>query len=243
MFILLAILVGGLAACGGVYYATFRAMPWQFHDSDIAFNKEYEGHSNTLYSTRRITYDLTFDSFLELYQINPEKWSFYQDDPRYYGHNSNDYCLFYTTDTETIQVAFSKRDFIKFRKWIYKNICQEATYENSRANSTKNRASAASCQFLLEDVQKDIDKMREEAQKKIDEARELTNAVAARHMVDGIEIVPIIHVEEEDEMIRQEYKPILNPDSKEVKGIYTNGQGKLWTIGDNGEVMYEAMDR
>lgn len=193
MIILLTVLFGGIAVSGGVYYAVFRAMPWQLHDSDISFSKEYEYHSCSLYS--KATHDLTFDNFLELYQINPEKWEFYEGEPQYYGHNTNSFRLFYNAEQEEIQVIFSKRDFLKFRKWLYKNIIQETTFKGRAENSIKNKKSAAACQFLLEDIQKDIDKMREEAQKQIDEARELTNSIAARHGMSSEHILDIKQME------------------------------------------------
>lgn len=239
MIILLAVLLSGIAISGGVYYAVFRAMPWQLHDSDIPFSKEYEYHSCSVYSDQKATHDLTFDSFLELYQVNPEKWEFYEGEPQYYGRHTNSFRLFYNAEQEEVQVIFSKRDFLKFRKWLDKNIRQETTYKSRTKNSIKNKKSAAACQFLLEDVQKDIDKMREDAQKQIDEARELTNSIAARHMADSIELVSLAHAE--NEMIQQEYKSTLNSDLREVKGIYTDGQGKRWAIGESGEVMYEFM--
>lgn len=225
MIILLAVLFGGVAISGGVYYAVFRAMPWQLHDSDIPFDKEYGYHSCSPYSDQKATHDLTFDSFLELYQINPEKWEFYENDPDYYGHNTNSFRLFYNAEQEEVQVIFSKRDFIKFRKWLDKNIRQETTYKSRTENSIKNKKSAAACQFLLEDVQKDIDKMREDAQKQIDEARELTNSVAIRYLEDKIELVPIAQAE-----------------PSQIKGIYIDERGRQWSMGDRGEVAYESMD-
>ena len=188
MIILLAVLLGGVVISGGFYYAVFRAMPWQLHDSDIPFSKEYEYHSYSPYSDQKATHDLTFNSFLELYQINPEKWEFYEDEPRYYGRHTDSFRLFYNAEQGTVQIIFSKRDFLKFRKWLYNNILQETTYKSRTKNSIKNKKSAAACQFLLEDVQKDIDKMREDAQKQIDEARELTNSVAARRVMTDIEL-------------------------------------------------------
>ena len=224
MIILLAVLLSGVAISGGVYYAVFRAMPWQLHDSDIPFNEEYEYHSDSPYSDQKATHDLTVDSFLELHQINPEKWQFYEDDPQHYGHNTNSFRLFYNTEQEKIQVIFSKRDFVKFRKWLDKNIRQETTYKSRTANSIKNKKSAAACQFLLEDVQKDIDKMREDAQKQIDEARELTNSVAARRAMTDIELT-------------------IEPKTKKGAVVYvTSGDNKVFTLNDGNEVMYEVMD-
>jgi hypothetical protein len=225
MIILLAVLFGGVVISGGVYYAVFRAMPWQLHDSDTSFKQEYKLHCyQAAYST---TQDLTFNHFLNLYQINPNKWKFF-DGGKYntYGSFNDHYRLFYYPGGTKgkVQIIFSKKDYIKFRKWNSDRIFDRELDQTEKAKVVSEKNSAAACQFLLEDVQKDIDKMREEAQRQIDEARELTNSVAARRAMTDIALT-------------------IGPETEESAAVYvTCGDNKVFALNDGNEVMYEVLD-
>jgi hypothetical protein len=189
MIILLAVLFGGIAISGGVYYAVFRAMPWDLHSPNHSFKEEYKFHCyKTAY---KITKDLTFNNFHNLYQINPNKWKFF-DGGKYitYGNSNDHYRLFYCLDSaeDRVQIIFSKKDYVKFRKWNSDRIFDRELDRAEKAKVVSEKNSVATCQFLLEDVQKDIDKMREDAQKQIDEARELMSSVATRRSMTDIEL-------------------------------------------------------
>lgn len=170
---------GGIVLCGLTYYIVFRAMPWDMHDSDLSFAQEYEKHAAR--RTHQRTHDLTFKSFLELYQINPKKWHFFSKAINQYGNSHGDYCLFYEPKdgADCTQIVFSKKDYLKFRRWMDKQIINRELAKATQTNSSIDKNSAQACQWILEDVQKDIDAIREEAQKKIDEAREITEQIAA----------------------------------------------------------------
>ena len=170
-----------------IYYCMFRSVPGGLHDPDLSFKEEYEKHCCK--QTRRVTQDLTFQHFLNLYQINPEKWRFFNGETYgHYGHYNDDYRLYYWIDADAdaddddddddIQVIFSKKDYIKFRKWNGKRIFARYIHREEEAKYTFEKQSSEACRYLLADVQKDIDKSRDEAQAQIDQAKEITKNIA-----------------------------------------------------------------
>ena len=178
VLIILGVITMGLTIVLTTYRTVFRSMPWNLHNPGYSFKQEYELHCHK--TVHKTTQDLTFNHFLNLYQINPDKWKLFEGG-RYntYGNSNDHYRLFYCPDgTEgRVQVIFSKKDYVKFRKWNGDRIFNEELDQTKRAKVVSEKQSAEVCQFLLEDVQKDIDRIREEAQQQIDEARTLTENI------------------------------------------------------------------
>ena len=69
VLIILGIIVIGLVVVLTVFYAVFRSMPWDLYNPEYSFKQEYELHCHK--TVHKITQDLTFNHFLNLYQINP----------------------------------------------------------------------------------------------------------------------------------------------------------------------------
>ena len=176
VLIILGVIVIGLIIILTLFYTVFRSMPWGLYNPEYSFKQEYELHCHK--TVHKITQDLTFNHFLNLYQINPDKWKFF-DGGRYntYGNSNDHYRLFYYTDEEKVQITFSKKDYIKFRKWNGDRIFDRELDQNEKAKIISKNHSAEVCQFLLKDVQKDIDRIRDEAQQQIDEARTITENI------------------------------------------------------------------
>jgi hypothetical protein len=153
-------------------------MPWDLHNPEYSFKQEYKLHCYQ--AAHKTTQDLTFKHFLNLYQINPSKWKFF-DGGKYntYGHSNDHYRLFYCPDgmEGRVQIIFSKKDYVKFRKWNGDRIFDRDLDQTEKAKVVSAKNSAKVCQFLLEDVQRDIDRIRDEAQLQIDEAQTLTENI------------------------------------------------------------------
>lgn len=94
-----------------------------------------------------------------LYPINPNKWSYNYFDDHVWGNNHDEEVLrilFY----ENIPIMLTTIDFIRFRI-AYKIFAHK--YGN---NKEKHKA----IQYILEDVQQDINRQKQQAQKEIDSA-------------------------------------------------------------------------
>lgn len=141
--------------------------------------KYFENPSKPLFKSRR-TYaarqgwkTITFDKFLELYQINPKKWSW--RDGLYHYWESKRPSVFYIFDKDPDAIFpdrteiywETERDKRRFNKWI-KEMDNRKLHEQETADYKR----------VLEDVQKDvqakmdaIQKEREAELKRIEEER------------------------------------------------------------------------
>ena len=155
-----------IAVFSGCYYSTYRALPW---DPDYfkryTFATQYEGHrSQRSWSNDPVTTQLNFSNFLHLLQVNPDRWEWNYDTMR----------LWYQKDDEGyIQVLFSKKDFLRFRKWLY------AQHKNASVhrNSEQHKIDTFNCQTILETAQRDIDRIKEAANIQIQEARDIVDNI------------------------------------------------------------------
>lgn len=131
--------------------------------------------SRRTYAARQGLKTMTFDKFLELYQINPKKWSW--RDELYQYWESKRPSVFYIFDSNKIDEIFPKRteiywetqrDVRRFNKWI-KEINNRKLKDQESADYKR----------VLEDIQKDvqakmdaIQKEREAELKRIEEERQ-----------------------------------------------------------------------
>ena len=151
---------------GGCYYSSYRTLPWgPDYFKRYTFATQYESHcSQRSWSNDPITTQLDFSNFLHLLQVNPDRWEWNYDAMR----------LWYQKDDEGyIQVVFSKKDFVRFRKWLY------AQHKNASVhrNSEQHKIDAFNCQTILETAQRDIDRIREAANIQIQEARDIVDNI------------------------------------------------------------------
>ena len=104
---------------------------------------------------------ITFDQFIEMYQINPEKWSVRSD---YF--NEKDTYLSYEKSYDNYHYLFWKtcRDRRRFNRWLKRHKKEKAT-----------KASNKILTDVLTDVQKDVQKEIERRQKEYDKEIERIN--------------------------------------------------------------------
>lgn len=97
---------------------------------------------------------ITFDQFIDMYQINPNKWDFHSD-----NFNEADTYLSYSKSYDNYYYLFWKtlRDRRRFNKWL-KQCKKETTIAKSNKVLTT----------VLTDVQKDVQKEIERRQKEFD---------------------------------------------------------------------------
>ena len=134
--------------------------------------------SRRTYAARHGLKTITFDKFLELYQINPKKWSWSGD---YYGYwETKKSSVFYVFDSKIDEIFperteiywETERDVRRFNKWI-----------KEMDNRKLQEQQSAEYKLVLEDVQKDvqakmdaIQKEREAELKRIEEERQKKRA-------------------------------------------------------------------
>ena len=164
MFVLVT---GGLlVTCTGLflaaYYNTYKAFPtadkYFTHDT---FKFQYEMHCDRGWREAPATSQLDFKNFIHLMSVNPDRWEWNSESMRlYYRHREDDH----------IQVIFSKKDFLKFRKWLFQQSRNGRKLERYKADTNN-------CQIILETAQKDIDRIKELARAQVDEAKDIVDNI------------------------------------------------------------------
>lgn len=164
MFVLVT---GGLlVVCTGlflaVYYNTYKAFPTaDEYFTHNTFKFQYEMHCDRGWREAPATSQLDFNNFIHLMSVNPDRWEWNTGSMRlYYHHREDDY----------IQVIFSEKDFLKFRKWLFQQ-------SNGNKQLERHKADANNCQIILETAQKDIDRIKELARAQVDEAKDIVDNI------------------------------------------------------------------
>ena len=128
---------------------------------------------------------IEFEQFKKFYSINPDKWCLMNSNVAYktkspspmwrvdctsyekevrmdgYSKSLSDYT--YTEETGAIWFNFSFLDFIKYRKWKFK---EDKEFEKQDKNNQTNKDMLT----LLKCVQADIDELKEQAEKEYNQA-------------------------------------------------------------------------
>ena len=157
---------GLLVVCTGFFLATYYNIYKVFPTADDYFTRntfkfQYEMHCDRGWREAPATSQLDFNNFMHLMQVNPDRWEWDSGSMRlYYRYREDDH----------IQVIFSKKDFLKFRKWLFQQFGDKGKLE-------KHKADTDNCQIILVTAQKDIDRIKELARAQVNEAKDIVDNI------------------------------------------------------------------
>lgn len=107
---------------------------------------------------------IEFNQFKGFYYLNPSSWTLFE-------------CRVAKNNLDELSFTFTFDEWLKYKKW-HKQIEKEKEEKLKRAKEQEAiRSKNETTQLILEAVQKDIDRIREESEKNINEAADLIKGV------------------------------------------------------------------
>ena len=173
---------------------------------------EYDNHK-TKYHHKDFfkTATMTFENFIKLYPVNSDRWCYVPDPNNKYRISSNTlsekidtdcHYLFFKDDTEIpcwsigydafTQIIFKTIfDYLKYSRWIKR---RDKAIRNHKDIETQ-KQDLENMDNILKTIQKDIDKVREEANKQIEEGAKATIDIS-KQLMENNEIAKLFVKEE-----------------------------------------------
>lgn len=111
---------------------------------------------------------ITFDQFKDFYCLNPESWSLH--DCRVVKDNNNE-----------LSCTFTYEEWKKYKKFKKQIEEEKERKRELLANQKLEKEKAETTRKILESVQKDIDKIRADAEKNFEEVRQVVETASCRH--------------------------------------------------------------
>lgn len=103
---------------------------------------------------------IEFDKFKEFYYLNPSSWTFRD-------------CRVIKNETSRMSFTFSFFDWLEYIEWKNKMMDDEVERQKDEVERQKLEIKNNITHDILESIQKDIDKVRMEGMKSLDEAKDL----------------------------------------------------------------------
>lgn len=190
---IIATIIGVIVGCFGFalihHYATYNYHPWEkkymkivhYHWGDAikySFEEQYKNHSHETSSP--VTRSMSFENFLSIYNINPDKWNFKEYNGRdvdftlKYKIKKPEVSWYYDRADNYIQVIFNKKDFNKYRRWLAVRAKQREEHQTTEALKQDYDA----MQKIISTARQDIDVMENRAKEETHIATAIATAAA-----------------------------------------------------------------
>lgn len=111
---------------------------------------------------------ITFDQFKDFYLLNPESWSLKD-------------CRVVKDNNDELSLTFTYQEWKKYKKFK-EQVAEEKRLQQERiANQKLEKEKVETTKKVLEAVQKDIDKIRAEAEKELEEVKQVVETASCNH--------------------------------------------------------------
>ena len=179
-------------------------------------------HYDTYYTINpKTAIRLKYKNFVDFYSINPDKWELFKN-----------YCAYKLNDDEGYLICFNYFDKLRYNQWLNESLLREQ--DERKSESTR---------ILLRDIQKDIQKKREQTQAEIHKAMEesikLGEEIRLRWKEDKDTLSILTNNHEINEAI--DNINLLIPIDK-TGCVNTNSQEKEYAIAVTEDGQYYLMD-
>lgn len=139
-------------------------------DKDICFYSNNKDWRSRKYIEKKIKDfpTITFDQFKDFYLLNPESWSLRD-------------CRVVKDNNDELSLTFTYKEWKKYKKFK-EQVAEEKKQQQERlANQKIEKEKVETTKKVLEAVQKDIDKIRAEAEKEFEEVKNAVEVANCEH--------------------------------------------------------------